>query len=279
MRVLSTLFFITLFAITQACHSSDSAHRRGAIVLGDTATIVTENNPAYLSNNVADFELPKEPIQEEKPAVLEDPVPAEAATPAETKQEITETTKSKVGLDVPFVGMHISINNMQARVGKQVDWQKAKGASYTISDASLNGKMLSIKAARIHKVIQRYQTVVLLQTNKGRSYKLSLPTSTNDWQTLKGNNGNYTLSGLAKNQLKYGQSISPAALKKAIQKLARAQRLQHKEEEELLKAVRNVRMANQSPCSIALQSVVWKISASDASGKPLERELRIDINL
>lgn len=278
MRVVFTLFFIASLATIEACHSDGAAHRRGAIVLGDTATIVTENNPAYLTNNVADFELPKEPIKEEQPTVVEDPAPTVAPTPAAPKHEAIETPKSKGGLDVPFVGMHISIDNMPARLGKQVDWQKAKGVSFTTNDINLNGKALSIKAARISKVMQRYQTVVLLQTNKGRKYKLNLPTSTNDWQTLKGSNGNYTLNGLAKNQLKYDHALAPAALKKAIQQLARAQKMPRKEEEQLMKTVRNVRNANQSPCSVVLQSVVWKISGSDASGKALERELRIDIN-
>jgi hypothetical protein len=276
MRFFSTLIIIAVLSVLQACQSSESTHRRGAIVLGDPTTIVTETNPAYLSDNVADFELPKEQVQVEKPTVVEEPVATEAPAVAEPKAEVAaEVPHTKGGLDVPFVGMPISMSNMQARTGRQVDWHKARGASYTTSESDFNGKMLSIKSAHIIKVMQRYQTVLLVQTNKGKSYKLNLPTSTSDWQTLKGSNGNYAVSGLAKNQLKYGQSISPAALKKAIQKLARVQRLNHKEEEQLMRSIRNV---HQAPCVVALQSVVWKISAKDASGKPLERELRIDVN-
>lgn len=276
MRIFSTLFIIAVLSLLQACQSSESAHRRGAIVLGDPTTIVTETNPAYLSDNVADFELPKEQVQEEKPAVVEDPVPTETPVVAEPKAEVAaEAPQTKGGLDVPFVGMPISISNMQARMGRQVDWHKAHGASYTTNESNFNGKTLSIKAAHILKVMQRYQTIVLVQTSNGKSYKLNLPTSTSDWQTLKGNNGNYAVSGLAKNQLKYGQSISPAVLKKAIQQLARVQRLNHKEEDQLMRSIRNV---HQVPCVVALQSVVWKISAKDVSGKPLERELRMDVN-
>lgn len=275
MRILSTLFLIAVLSLLQACQSSESAHRRGAIVLGDTATIVTETNPTYLSDNVADFELPKEQVQEEKPVVDDAPVAKEAPATEEPKSDAAEVPQTKGGLDVPFVGMPISISNVQARVGRQVDWHKARGASYTTSESNFNGKTLSIKSAHVLKVMQRYQTVVLVQSNKGKLYKLNVPSSTSAWQTLKGNNGNYALSGLAKNQLQYGQSISPAALKKAIQKLARVQRLNHKEEEQLMRSIRNV---HQGPCVVALQSIVWKISAKDASGKPLERELRIDIN-
>lgn len=275
MRILSTLFLIAVLSLLQACQSSESAHRRGAIVLGDTATIVTETNPTYLSDNVADFELPKEQVQEEKPVVDDAPVAKEAPATEEPKSDAAEAPQTKGGLDVPFVGMPISISNVQARMGRQVDWHKARGVSYTTSESNFNGKTLSIKSTHVLKVMQRYQTVVLVQSNKGKLYKLNVPSSTSNWQTLKGNNGNYALSGLAKNQLQYGQSISPAALKKAIQKLARVQRLNHKEEEQLMRSTRNV---HQVPCVVALQSIVWKISAKDASGKPLERELRIDIN-
>jgi hypothetical protein len=96
---------------------------------------------------------------------------------------------------------------------------------------------------------------------------------------LQAKNGQFNIKGLGKKELRYDKKFTANALKNAVQKLARSTKMSKKEEQKLLTAIRTVRSANQAPCSIALQSVVWKISGKDAKGKSLDKEVRIDINL
>ena len=269
--------------LLNSCGSGSAPKNRGAIVFGDSSSIVTETDPRYLSNNVEDIVA----VQQE--VIVDSPLNAEplkkdstktVTTPVSSvrKEELKDQDR-KDGLNAPFKDMRVFIANVEAREGKSINWNNVKGASFTLLQGELNGKTLVIDGTDISKVMQRSQTVVVLKTENGKSFKLSLPSSNSEWQTLKGSNGKYTISGVGKGQLKYKGKFSPNALRNATQKLARNNRIGKRDEQKLLNTIRNVRNPNQSPCSIALQSVVWKISGKDAAGKSIERELRIDINL
>lgn len=275
--VLSLGFLVLL----NSCGSGSAPKNRGPIVFGDSATIVTETDPRYLSNNVEDIVAVQHEVIADTPKASEslkkDSV--EVVVPPVARKEELKDLDKKNGLSAPFKGLSVFIANVEAREGKSVNWDKAKGASFTLQQGELNGKTLVIEGAGISKVMQRSQTVVMLKAENGKLFKLSLPSSNSEWKALRGSSGKYTISGIGKGQLKYNGKFSPNALKNATQKLARNNRISKKDEQKLLNTIRNVRNPNQSPCSIALQSVVWKISGKDASGKSIERELRIDINL
>lgn len=275
----SSAFLLLVFG----CGQTATHKNRGEIVFGDSASIVTENDPRYLSNNVTDF-VPQKPIVAEQ-AAAETTVAIDTPKPAAEKplaEPITNTSPSPVkgnGLQAPFEHLNITINDVKGRTPKNIDWNKAKGASFTLEQGELSGKSLTISGANVLKVQQRYQTVVLLKAGDGKAFKLSaLPVSTSEWKPLKGNKGKYLISGIGGSDLRYDERFSPNALRNAAQRLARANRMSKREEEKMIKSLRTVRNARQAPLSIALQSVVWKITATEPSGKTIERELRIDIN-
>lgn len=265
-------FLITVIG----CGTNPTPKNRAAIVFGDSSTIVTETDPRYLNNNVQDIVIEEQVQKTDSPAVI-----AKADTvKTEVRKEEVETPKNSKGLSAPFKDCNIFIADVQARSGRNINWDKDKGASFTLEEGELNGKVLTIKGMTISKVMQRNQTVVMLKTPAGKSFKLpSLASSTSEWQSLKGKNGQYTIAGLGNGQLKYNARFTPKTLRNATQKLARNSRMSRKEEQKLLNSIRNVRTPNQSPCSIGLQSVIWKISGKDAGGKLIERELRVDLNL
>lgn len=279
--VLCSVFSFSLLFLQTSCGNSSKPQNRGAIVFGDSSTIVTETDPRYLSNNVTDIvpqklstdtvtlpSLPSKPIDTVKPIVAQ-PKATEADKPV-----------AKDGLMAPYEGFEIYINGLEARAGKKVNWGKDKGASFTLENGSINGKAIAAKVGTITKVMQRTQTVVMFKASNGKQFRLTaLPSDQSNWQSLKANNGKFTIAGANTSDLKYTKKLTPNALKNAIQKWARNNRLSRKEEQKLLHSVRNIRSANQAPCSIALQSVIWKISGKDANGKVVERELRVDINL
>lgn len=283
MRKTYSALIFSLSVLAISCTSSTAPKNRGAIVFGDSATIVTEKDPQFLSNNVDDI-LPQrtQPVADtlkHEPAALAKPDTqiVKVETPKAPVAEPVKLVNGK-GLEAPFKSLNIFIANVPAKPGKNVNWETAKSASLTIEDVDLNNKSITVTGAVVEKVMQRTQTVVMLKSADGKLYKLALPSSSGNWQSLKGNNGKYPLAGAGNNQLKYTNNFSENDMRKAVQKLARINRMNKKEEEQLLKSVRNVRTANQAPLSVALQSVVWKISAKDPKGKSMERELRVDIN-
>jgi hypothetical protein len=278
--ILNLVVSIFMLCLIWGCGNSSAPKNRGAIVFGDSSTIVTEKDPRFLSNNVEDF-VPQKAVETIDTTASETPKAIETPKANTTKTEIKEEPKpnSANGLNAPFQSLQVFMEGVNAGPGKKIDWSKDKAASFIVNDGEFNAQKMVVKGAEVNKIMQRVQTIVLIKRTNGRVYKLAaLPSSTSAWQTLKGSKGNYSITGLAKGQLKYNNKLSANAIRNAVQKWARSSRLSKKETQQLLLSMRNVRSPQQAPCSIGLQSAVWKISAKDASGKPIEREIRVDFN-
>jgi hypothetical protein len=277
--IFPTLLFYSLL-FWASCSTDINSQNKGAIVLGDSSLIVTELDSHYLSNNVEDIiphKIVSDTIQQTLPSI--DGAKLIAVEPK--KEEELSNPITANALSAPFKHLEVFIENIQGREGKSINWEKDRAAAFSIVEGDLEGKALSIKGGgSATKVRQRTQTVVMLKSTDGKYYQLTaLPTSSGNWETLKGSKGIYNIVGLDKKHLKYNNKLSSKALRNAVQKLARSNRMSRREEQKLLNSVKNVHHANQAPCSIALQTVIWKITGKDPSGKTLERELRIDINL
>lgn len=269
----------SLFSCTQ-----DTGKSRGPIVLGDPATIVTETDSQYLQDMVPELEpvapAAAEPAAVPQPAVdtqrKPEPPPAPAKdTVAAAPAAIPRNTVK--GLNVAFKEVTVSIPNISTRSYNKGNLEKANGASYELSSGTLPGNQLQISGAKVSRVQQRYQSSVVVK-NGGKTLALSsLGNYTSSWQALKGSSS-FSIAGIDARRLSFNK-VTPAAIRNAVQKAARSQRMSRKEEQQWLNAVRNVRSADQSPCDVVLRSVMWRIEGSDASGKKFNKEVRIDIPL
>jgi hypothetical protein len=116
--------------------------------------------------------------------------------------------------------------------------------------------------------------MVVVKNNLGALPLDNLATTTT-WQPLRGRNNTFTISGLAPAQLTYPKA-SPGAIRNAVIKATRRQRMSRRKAEDWVNSIRNVRTANQRPLTTVLRSVEWKI-AGKANGRPYQKQLRIDI--
>ncbi|OSZ82702.1 hypothetical protein CAP35_05415 [Chitinophagaceae bacterium IBVUCB1] len=283
MRSLGLIIVLTALLL-QSC-GSDSPNRGKPIVLGDPATIVTETDSQYLQDFVADIK----PIQPVVPTQTDTtPVQTQATQelPQQTAQPKKEEPKQEPkaapapkgnGLKVEFKEITVLIPNIGTRTYKQQDTKKANGATYEITSGTLVGNKIQTGGGMVTKVSQRYQTVIAVKNEMGTLMLESLNRTT-DWQTLKGSNNTYNITGLDSRQLQFIKA-SPAAIKNAVTRSARNKRMSRATEQKWLKAVSRVRNANDKPLVIMLRSVMWKIEGKDANGKPYQKQIRIDIPL
>lgn len=279
------LLIIAGAILLQSC-GNDSPNRGKPIVLGDPATIVTETDSQYLQDFVADVK-PLQPVTTEQPttdtaaqieATKEETKPAEQTQTVEQKAEEKNAAVPKGnGLKVEFKEITILIPNIGTRTYKQQDTRKANGATYEITSGTLVGNQIKTGGGTVTKVSQRYQTVIVVKNNLGTLVLESLNRTT-DWQTLKGGNNTYNITGLGNNQLQYIKA-SPAAIKNAVTRAARNKRMNRATEQKWLKSVSKVRDANDKPLVVVLRSVMWKIEGKDANWKTYQKQLRIDIPL
>lgn len=278
MKNIQIVWLVILFVLFAACNNSNSnsAHN-GPIILGDSSTIVTETDPQYLTNNIDDA-IPRV-VEQQKEEAVPEPKDTVVATVQE-KPKAEAAKPQEKGLALPFETFGVLITNVEANLPKNTNWAKANAVSMTLKNGSLQGETIKTSMGTITKLQQRTQTVVMLQHTNGKDYKLAaMPSYTSEWRTVAVKNSSYTISGLDKKDIHYNNKFNAKTLSRAAQKLARNLRLSRRDEQKLLNSIKKVSRPNQAPCSIALQSVIWKISGKDANGKSVEKEVRVDIPL
>lgn len=279
---LYSILLITVLSVVTACSSKRGQKSHGAIVLGDSSTIVTETDEQYLRDNTNDYQPSYKRAAEEAPAPSADTLTItgpdkQAVVVARQQPEPAPAQQPKNGLTVAFKGVSVFIPGITVKSFRNQDPASVNGVSYSLTSGELPGNTLQLDGAKIEKVMQRYQTVVVLDDREvGDMLLTGLGRHNSDWEPLKGAGKSYRITGLDNKNLEFNK-VSANAIQKAIQRAARSNRISRKEETQLLKRVRNINSVKQLPLSIRLQSVVWRITGRDATGRSISKELRIDL--
>lgn len=260
------------------CSCKDSPSKNhGPIILGDSSTIVTETDPKNLQDLVTDLHpdipshtttdttQPKEPV-------------AAADTNKQTKviNPPPQPQLSGNGLLAEFKDVSVLIANVTAKQAGNPNLQRANGAVYTLTGGTINGAQMKLKGT-VTKVSQRYQSAVLLKNGYG-TLVLDNLSETTDWETIKGSNNQYRISGLDAQSLETADA-NANTIRNAVAKAAKRQRWSRKKTDEVLNSLRHVRNVNQKPLTVTLRSVMWKIDGKDAQGRAFSKQIRIDIPL
>jgi hypothetical protein len=268
MRKAVFILLVPVISGLLGCDSDTRPKKRAAIVFGDSTMIVTETDPKYLNDNVTDFRPKPEPIAKDSSL---------AAAPVETPKAPEPKPEAPVATAAPAASNGKSLRiEIPGVAGADIDWTKKNGVSVSVDEGSVKGKNLVVQGLTEVKVQQREQTVVLLRLRRAGRVKLSLPGDYSNWETLIGKNGSYAIDQA---RAVYGARIKSNALRTAAQRAAKSARLSRRDTDELIRSLRNVQSANQKPLEAAIQSYVWRIDGKGADGKPVHRELRVDIRL
>ncbi len=255
------------------------SNNHGPIVLGDSSTIVTENDPQRLKDLVADLQ-PVIPPPENPDSVA---AKAQAAADSAKKTKTAVTSPSVAtslpdvaGLKAEFKEVTVLIPGISAKQAGRADLQRANGAVYTFVSGTINGSTIRV-TGNITKVSQRYQTTVVLKNEMGTMAIDPLSTTTG-WEALKGSNNQYKITDLDQKSLDY-PDVGTQAIRSAVMKAAKRHRYSRKKVAEWEYSVRRVRSVNQKPMYVMLRSVMWKIDGKDANGKIFSKQIRIDMPL
>lgn len=259
----STLALLAILLLA-SCDDVRRRNSRGPIALGDPSTIVNETDTLYLQDMVPD------PAFDEPAAPSASRVTATTSVPRDTTPSANISTLP-AGLTADFGNVQIILPGATARdAGRSL--RGAKSAAYSLAGTSLGSKIIAVRGGTVKRIQQRtgYSAAVDIA---GKPVLLSdLGTQYTGWQTLQGKGGQYTLAPAAPPAFK----ASPAALRTAVQKAARAKRLDRKAEQKLLTSARSMTTA---PLSVVPRVYTWKIEGSGADGKAFTKEVRVDVPL
>ena len=275
---------VWLLCFTILCFScnnnSNKAINHGAIVLGDSATIVTERDPKKLLDLVTDLkpEIPpaiKTDTVVNTPVAVKDTIKKTAATVTPVSPAATPVPNVP-GLKAEFKEVMIIIPNLNAKLAGKPNLSGANGAVYTWLNGPIDGAILRTRTkGTITKVSQRYQSVVGIK-NKIGTLPLESLTVTTNWEAIKGGGNSFPIKGLDPESLEYPKT-SNASIKNAVSRAAAQRRMNHKKVQEWVNSVGNARTPTQKPLTVMLRSVMWKIDGKDENGKIFSKQIRVDI--
>lgn len=255
-------YFLPLTLLLLAACSDSKQQHHGPIVLGDSSTIVTETDPKYLENMVADLAPP--PILTEQPKAE----PAVSDTPR-TSAPVAATPDK--GFTMAFKEVTLFIPDIETYEYRRQDLSKSNSATYELRGGKLAGNTLQVQSGTVAKVSQRYQTQLALQHGGKELVLESLGNFLSDWQPLSGSGNSYVLKGLEPKQLDY-RKVTAAQVRSAVQKAARANRMSKAETAEWEKVARSYKSNQQSPALVVLKAVMWRVE-----GKGFWKEIRMDV--
>lgn len=268
----------SLFMLTACNDPKNKSH--GPIVLGDSSTIVTETDPVHLQDMVQDLRPAIEQALDTTAAIAtappKDTIKTTAATPPPEEKAPPAAQAPGNGLNIAFKEVTVFIPNITTRSYGRQDLQNARGATYELSSGNIAGNQLKILNGTVQKISQRYQSVIALQDGNRTLQLESLGIHASDWQTLKGNGSNFSITGLESSRLDYIEA-GPAAIKNAVTQATRKARMSKSEASDWQALGKNVRSAERAPCTILLRSVSWRVEGKDAKGKTFNKEIRIDM--
>ncbi len=264
------LLLLAFLPFIFSCNNTSNKHKsRGAIILGDSSTIITETNPTYLEDYVSDLRPSTDTI-----SLIDTSTVSQIKTDTVATVQKTPAASGK-GLSVEFSEVTIVIPNIEARSFKNQNTKTLNGVSYQLTDGALQGNQLTITGGKVNRVSQRYISTFVV-TKGSKVMELDKMDETTSWKVIKGSGGIYKISGLETSQLDY-KKVSASAVRTAVSRTAKANRMSRSEIREWENSVKNIKTATQAPIKLILQSVMWKIEGKDAKGKSFTKELRIDM--
>jgi hypothetical protein len=270
-----------------SCDSSDRVGSRGPIVLGDPATIVTETDSQYLRDFITDIHLPAPQAEATVAAPTAADTTQQADTVARQGQSAEEPVKkeptakeavaaAEQGLTVDFGEITVFIPNIETRTYSGSP-KSRNSAAVQLTGGKIAGNSIRISGkGKVERINQRYETSVRYKHASGTLLLESL-NYTSDWKSLKAGR-EVTIVGLEEKKLQY-KKATPAQIRTAVTKAARAKKLSKKKEQDYLNGIRNIRSVNQKPLDVVLRTVIWEISGRDSKGRAFKKELRIDMSV
>ncbi|MEI8278634.1 MAG: hypothetical protein WCG87_02655 [Bacteroidota bacterium] len=246
-----------------SCSQGKKANIGKPIVLGDSSTIVTESDPQYLQDYVADMH----------PNITTDSAKKDTAKTAVATTPVAAPAAGKEGLNIAFGDVTVFIPNVSTAEAKHPI--KGNGATYQMTKGDLNGNKIQVTGGSISKVSMQYQTGIIASNDLG---KLALTTlsHSSSWLALKGSNGFYDITGLEDTKLEYTHA-NAGAIRTAVTKAVRARHLNRRVADKWLNSIRSTRSIDNDPLEKSLRSVIFKIEGKDAAGKAFTKQVRLDL--
>lgn len=264
-----------ILLLTASCGEPASKQGKGAIVLGDSASIVTERDSQYLKDEVMDIE-PRSKIVVDTAVTVPAHKP-ETTTPSKDTATTAKRQPEEAGQAIDFGGAKVVLTGLKLKEPRRQNPAQENGLTYALSSGNLGSAKLVVYGAKNITVKQKYQSRLVLKSDLGTVDLRDLGLYTSGWNNVSGNNaGNSQSFALnALHRLTFSQ-VNNNKIKNATDRELRKRRTNSRTIQNWLKEIKGVRSASDDPCEIMLDNVQWQISGTDEKGKTFHKTIRVD---
>ncbi|KAA5534572.1 hypothetical protein F0919_08090 [Taibaiella lutea] len=268
------LYISAISILLASCGGEKSTSKGGAIILGDSSTIVTEKDSQYLKDDILDFE-PNNVVSTQSSKA--DTV-VKAAAPVEKPQEpVQQPSKATAaGYSINFGNVKIVFEGIAANDATRQNAEKQDGLSYVIKSGSLAGAKIHVYGAKNATIRQRYQSRLMLNSKSGSVDLRNLGLYTTGWKNVNASKtgAEYVFALTDLNNISFS-NVNNAKIKNATDKELRNRRTSKKTIQSWMKEISKTNSANDNPCDIILDNLQLQISGTGADGKSFRKNIRM----
>ena len=268
-RTLSFLICIP-FLLQLSCKDQSTPARK-TIEMGDTSSIVTETDPAFLENKTEDISPANRKSTEGKITSMMREV--DSAHSAQKLEQEGNSTPVQ-GFTIHFAECDVVFEGLSAHALKNTQDERASNSVAYLHDAgNLDEIALQLNGLEDLKVEQRLFTHLLIQIDE-KTYTLNdLGKFITPWATLAGKDTKFI--SLGNNSLQFFQ-VTQEKLKAAFERELRKKHLNHNAQQSLLQLLKKTRSYTDAPCKVEMVSSQWRITGKK-NGKRIQKLVQIDL--
>lgn len=261
--------------IVVACLSLFSCQEKkqggNPIIMGDSTTIVTEDDTHYLRNVTEDISPTNKKSTEGK--ITSMMMQVDSAKSAQ-KLEEENSPAPLSGFTINFSECEVVFDGLSAHaIQNNQDERKANSVSYLRDGGSLNEISLQVKGLTDVKVEQRIFTRLSVEDGADEFVLNDLGKFISPWSSLAGKDIKFI--SLGANSLQFF-NVDHNKIQNALDRELRKKRKSRQEIEQWMQLIKRTNSYSDAPCKINMVSGQWRITGR-IDGKRVQKLIQFDI--
>jgi hypothetical protein len=265
-------YFTCFFLIFLISCKEEKPKNSKPITLGDSTTIVTENDSAYLVNYTKDISPVKKQSSERQ--ITQMMVQVDSLKASQKLENTGNKMPEKIqGFTINFNECSVILNGMIAHaLNNTQDERKLNSVSYLKDGGQFLDTKIQIDGLTEVRIEQRIFTKLFVEQNN-ETYELNdLGKFTSQWFNLAGKDNQFVST--SSNSIGFN-SVDHAKIKNALDRELRKKKLDRKQIEAWMKLIDKTQSYTDAPCVVKIVSSQWRIFGVK-NGKKVQKLIQFD---
>lgn len=269
-----TYLYGILLLVLSACETK--VEEKKPIVIGDSTTIVTEQNEFYRQNNTKDISPTNKNSSEKQIHTMM--VQVDSMQSAKKLEEVSASSQKTAlrGFTINFTECDIVFDGLSAHaINERQNERTSNSVAYVVDGGNISEMLVQIQTLTEVKAEQRLFTKLFIELENEIVELQDLGKYISSWTTLQGKENKFVSLNIGNTQ------FFEVTHEKLVNALDRELRKKKKNKQVLqsgMTLLKNTKNYSDSPCLVKVVSSQWRIIGK-ADGKRVQKLIQFDIPL